>query len=109
MPLVTLETKVSNNKILTHSKVKGVAKRYWETITFEPLLRGGSFSFQLFYNRKWRTIDTTDNKGNSLQKMFQKMFRAVAGALAFFYMDYCSTYSKGQTIFNFYVGVGQSV
>lgn len=63
---------------------------------------GGSV-FSLFYNRKWHTFDTIDNKGNALQ--FQtKIFRAVAGALSFFSMDHCFTCSKGHTVFNLHVG-----
>ena len=56
-----------------------------ESSVFEPLVRGGSYNFQLplgvghpvFFDKNWRTFGTIDNKGNSFQFQRTKAFRAV--------------------------------
>ena len=53
---------------------------------FEPLVWGGSFSFELpkgvdhpvLYGRNWHTFDTICDRGNSFQFQRTKTFRAVA-------------------------------
>ena len=59
---------------------------------FEPLVRGGSFNFQLpmgvsylvffvfffVFNRNWFIFLTIDNRGKSFQSQRTKTFRAVA-------------------------------
>ena len=49
----------------------GPEQKGFGSSVFEPLVRG-------FFNRKWNTIDTTDNRGNSFQLQRTNTFRAVA-------------------------------
>jgi len=59
----------------------GPEQRGGESSVFEPLVRGGSFKFQLpvevvilFLRRNWHTFDTIDNIGNSFQFQRTKTF-----------------------------------